>query len=663
MFFDEDDYLSRMRKIGLLLALLLGLKMGVYGQKENPLQSFSCKHIAHSRQASTANGQAYPFRLLAQKLAIRLDPNRRYIAGSVEYRLVFTDIAQQILLDFGSGIRDSALLANDSLVFVLNQNWALPASFTDEKLVLQLPPSQQIGDTLEFRVYFRGEPNDDGNSFGSFRTAAHGPDQKPVLWTLSQPYGARNWWPNFQTLGIKADTTELIVRTPPGYLAGGPGLLTSIDSSGSEWVHHWEHHYPCPPYLIGTAVADYWVYKQQIPINGDTIQVVNYLYAEDSVIWKERLNDFLPPVFQLFTDLFGPYPFLKEKYGHMQISNSDGGMEHNTMSSMGSYGHMLIAHELAHQWYGNKITCSSWQDIWFNEGFASWMTGLTLERILDNGYWWEPWKLTQKESATRSQDYVVFKQDTSLVSALFENRSTYHKASLVLHQLRYLLGDSALFAGTRRLMTDSSLGYGFANTETVRLYLEEACQCSLSAYFDRWVYSSGHPEYRIRWNDLSDGLQLYIEDQSPGRPFALPLPFRAYSSEGDSLDFRAEMDQKTLNMRIKLPFRPVHIRFDPESWLLAKEISLEKTPDRLLVLYPPNEAAIDVLLPESWEGQIARLQLYDLLGRLVYELPNPGELAQYRLPLIPLGQTNQGVVVGIHPDGRKAFARIAGLGW
>src|SRR5690606_19244438 len=123
-----------------------------------------------------------------------------------------------------------------------------------------------------------------------------------VLWTLSQPYGAKDWWPNFQALGQKADTTEMIITTPPGFRAGGMGLLTGIDSSGSNWIHHWQHNYPCPPYLVGTAVSDYWVYDQKIAVNNglDSIAVLNYVYAEDSVSWKIMLDGNLPPMLNLF---------------------------------------------------------------------------------------------------------------------------------------------------------------------------------------------------------------------------------------------------------------------------------------------------------------------------------------------------------------------------
>lgn len=638
-------------------------------QKEQDLQLIQCKHIGHQYRAmqqarsqqSTTN--LFLGRILKQKLHFQLDPAIRYISGFVDYSLLWASQPPVFRIDIGDAIKDSSRLAANSAVLLLNRPGTATVVSLPNQLEISLPFPLNPNDTLQFRIYFQGEPYDDGNSFGSFRTATHGPNNSPVLWTLSQPYGAKDWWPNFQVLGQKADTTEMIITTPPGNYAGGMGLLQGIDSSGNNWVHHWQHNYPCPPYLIGTAVSDYWVYEQKIAVNNgtDSIAVLNYLYAEDSVGWKMRLNDHLPPMLNLFTDLFGEYPFIKEKYGHMQISNGDGGMEHNTMSSMGSYDYSLTAHELAHMWFGNKITCLSWQDIWVNEGFASWITGLTLERLLDNGFWWERWKQLQKESALASQDHVVFKEDTSLVAALFQNRSTYHKASMVIHQLRYQLGDSALFAGVYNFITDPNLAYGFATTQTIKNHLEAACNCDLSTYFDQWIYNSAHPEYRIRWSAKNQGISLFIEDlasRSPAGGFDLDLPFRVYAANGDSIDLRITERGQTIYAYRELPFVPVAVVFDPEIQVLAELISLERAAETLQVQHIPGNANARVILPADWEGNLARLELFDLLGRRLFVQAGETPLFSLELPYYLLGGSLSGILHARHPDGRVAVARF-----
>jgi len=636
---------------------------------ENPLRLVQCKHsnaqhnvlqYARTQQSAVNLFQGH---ILKQSLHFQLDPNIRYISGFVDYSLLWGNQSPVFRIDCGDAIKDSLRLAGDSLVVLLDRAGGALVVSLPNQLEISLPFALNLNDTLRFRIYFRGEPYDDGNSFGSFRIATHGPNNRPVLWTLSQPYGAKDWWPNFQVLGQKADTTEMIITTPPNYRAGGMGLLKSIDSSGSNWVHHWQHNYPCPPYLVGTAVSDYWVYDQHIAVNNgaDSIRVVNYLYAEDSVSWKITLDSNLPPILNLFTDLFGEYPFINEKYGHMQISNGDGGMEHNTMSSMGSYDYSLLAHELAHQWFGNKITCMSWQDIWVNEGFASWMTGLTLERLLDNGYWWEPWRRLQKAAALASRDYTVFKTDTSSVAAVFQSQSTYLKSSFVLHQLRYQIGDSALFAGVYNYITDPAIGYGFANTETIKNHLELACACALDTYFEHWIYQSAHPEYRMRWSPKNRGIGLSIEDIAPMGPaggFEIDLPFRVFSANGDSLDLRVKSRGNAFYTHLDLPFTPTRVIFDPEIQILAQLISFDQAKDLLLVHHIPGGTTARVVLPADWEGELEQLALFDLVGRQLYVLKGTDPVLSVDLPYYLLGGSLTGILHARHPDGREAVAQF-----
>lgn len=635
----------------------------------HPQLQFECKHWNQQQQAlrRMANQQSttnlFLGRILKQKLHLQLDPAIRYISGFVDYSLLWANQPPVFRIDIGDAIKDSTRLSGDSAVVLLNRSGTATVVSLTNQLEISLPFTLNPNDTLQFRIYFKGVPFDDGNSFGSFRTATHGPNNSPVLWTLSQPYGAKDWWPNFQVLGLKADTTEMIIATPPGNYAGGMGLLQNIDSSGTHWIHHWQHNYPCPPYLIGTAVSDYWVYNQKIAVNNglDSIAVLNYVYAEDSVSWKIMLDGNLPPMLNLFTELFGEYPFIDEKYGHMQISNGDGGMEHNTMSSMGSFDYSLMAHELAHMWFGNKITCLSWQDIWINEGFASWITGLTLERLLDNGYWWEPWRRLQRIGALSSRDYTVFKFDTSSVAAVFQSQSTYLKASMVIHQLRYQLGDSALFAGVYNFITDPNLAYGFATTQTIKNHLEAACNCDLTRYFDQWIFNSAHPEYRISWSAKNRGIGLFIEDLAPMSPaggFDLDLPFRVFSANGDSIDLRITERGNNIYAFRELPFIPVRVIFDPEIQILGQLLSLERAAETLRVQHIPGASSARVLFPADWEGELNRLELYDLLGRRLYVEAGEKPLFSIDLPYYLLGGSLSGLLRARHPDGRVAVARF-----
>src|SRR5690606_1979392 len=141
--------------------------------------------------------------------------------------------------------------------------------------------------------------------------------------------------------------------------------------------------------------------------------------------------------------LIGPYPFPSEKYGHAQFS-WPGGMEHQTMSFMGNFAFELIAHELIHQWFGNMVTCGSWQDIFLNEGFATYLTGVCVENLLEE-QWWDRWKSVRKDIVFEKPDGSIFVSDTTEVPVIFNGRLTYTKGAYLLHMLRWILGDESFF--------------------------------------------------------------------------------------------------------------------------------------------------------------------------------------------------------------------------
>src|SRR5690606_6891199 len=134
--------------------------------------------------------------------------------------------------------------------------------------------------------------------------------------------------------------------------------------------------------------TNYQVDVQYAPLSTDSLLMLSYAYPEDFGMVSSAATSLLPKI-TLFDQLFGPYPFAAEKYGHAQFSWG-GGMEHQTMSFMGSFHPEIMSHELAHQWFGDKVTCGSWAEIWLNEGFATYLSGLAYEHHSPN--FCNPWK-------------------------------------------------------------------------------------------------------------------------------------------------------------------------------------------------------------------------------------------------------------------------------
>ncbi len=599
------------KRFFILVSLLQLLAFANFGQA--PELMGSCKMHPHPHSRVAVSADFNPVRIFKQHLSIALDPAVRYISGEVHYRLQLTESRPQLALDLDAALQvDSVWSGNQALAFSQN---AL-------QLLLPAPNGLWPADsTLEFSVQYAGIPPMNPNGFGSFMTAKHGPDSVPVLWTLSQPYGCRDWWPAFQTLGIRADSTWLSVNIPIGYRSGGPGLLQRSDTLGGRVTYHWQHHYSMPPYLLGLAVSEYEVLEQRIPIAGtsDTVFVQDFVYLEDTAFAFPRLRDLLPPMLQRFSDLFGPYPYLREKYGHMQISIFSGGMEHSTMSSMGSWDYSLMVHELAHQWFGNKITCASWRDIWVNEGFATWMVSLCLEDLLDDGFWWPGWKDLTRLSALRVPEGSIFVRDTALTTTIFSQRLTYHKASFVLHGLRYQIGDSAMFAGLRSYMNDPQLSWGFATTEHIRYFLEQSSGQDLRGYFDRYIYGAGYPRYQINWQQQGNQLRLHTRQLHPqGLPFAQKLPLRAYGG-GDSLDIHLDFKGPQRNDLLEVPFTIDSLVFDPDIFVLSEPAVVQRITDLQQgdFFASLSNDVLQLQLPFDLEPN-AELRLFDLQGRLLH---------------------------------------------
>ncbi|NJR31235.1 M1 family metallopeptidase [bacterium] len=171
----------------------------------------------------------------------------------------------------------------------------------------------------------------------------------------------------------------------------------------------------------------------------------------------------------LFSQKFGLYPFIKEKYGHAQFGWG-GGMEHQTCSSMGSFGETLMAHELAHQWFGDKITCKSWEHIWLNEGFASYGECLYTEAVSGkSGY---DSYINSFMTSAKTASRTIYVQNINNINEIFNSARTYRKGAVVIHMLRGIVGDDKFFKILQNYMTSKN-AYGSATIEDFQTVAEQ----------------------------------------------------------------------------------------------------------------------------------------------------------------------------------------------
>jgi hypothetical protein len=547
-----------------------------------------------------------------QRCEWAVDPAVNFISGKITTYFIPNSTITQLEFDLSDSlITDSVLYHGSTISFT-----QLPGDL----LRLSFPASLAAAVTDSVSVFYHGVPPSPPG-FGSFTASTHGATNTPVLWTLSEPYGAKDWWPCKQNLSDKIDSVDIIVTSPLAYRAASNGLLVDEFVSGPNRICQWKHRHPIAAYLVCFAVSDYAVYTNRVPFNGDTVNVINYVYPEDSLAASFVTPDIIPQM-QLYDTLFGEYPFADEKYGHTEC-NFGGGMEHQTMTFVGGFSYELLAHELAHHWFGDKVTCASWHDIWLNEGFATYLSGLCYEHYTPNQYWM-PFKAGRISYICSQPDGSVYCTDTTNINRIFDDRLSYAKGAMVLHTLRWIIGDSAWYAGINAYLNDPALAYGFATTTNLQQHLETASGQSLGWYFADWYYGQGYPSFTISWDQDAMDVVTFTVSQTQSDPsvsfFELPLPIQLKNGSQDTL-VRANFTTNGQSFTVPLSFHADSLLFDPELWIISANNSVTNVQplslDPAIRIYP--NPANDYLLVASANGTMGEgaACIYDIAGKLV----------------------------------------------
>ncbi len=512
-----------------------------------------------------------------------------------------------ITFDFEDNMTVDSIIFRQQKVNYIHQN-----DFLD----ITLPVELELDYLDSISVYYQGNPESSG--FGSFVTSTH--NSNPIMWTLSEPYGAKAWMPCKQTLNDKTDSLDLIVTVPIGNRVAANGLLFKIDTLEQQITFHWKHRYPITAYLIAFAVTNYAEYYDYVNIGDSlTIPILNYVYPESLTTAQSSTPD-ITDVFQFYCDTFMLYPFWEEKYGQAQF-NWGGGMEHQTMTFVGGFYHSLMAHELAHQWFGDYITLGSWQDIWLNEGFAVYLEGMTAELGLAP-YNWDEWKASNIASVTSLPDGSVFCSDTTSVSRIFNYRLTYMKGGMILHLLRWIIGDRAFFDAIRNYLNDPKLAYGYAKVDDLKNHFEQECGCDLTYFFDDWYYGEGFPLYSVYWsqNEQKKVSLTIFQSQSTSKAdfFVLPIAIKLIGQNKDSI-IVVNNTYSGQKFEFDLNFTAENLIFDPDKWIITQNTTiskiLTKDTNELFLLPNPVDDILTVKMP--YQLYLKNYSVYDSNGSQV----------------------------------------------
>ncbi|MGI8583831.1 MAG: M1 family aminopeptidase [Chitinophagaceae bacterium] len=538
-----------------------------------------------------------------------VDPALRYINGKVTIYFTIAAQTNSISLDLVSQLITDSVRQRNVLLNYQHTNNVLQISFNN------IIP---LGRLDSVTIFYKGIPAT--TRFGSFIQSTH--NGVPVIWTLSQPYGSRDCWPCKNGLNDKADSIDILVTHPAQYKAASNGLLQGETQKGLNTVTHWKHRYPIAPYLICFAVTNYSVFNNVVQLGNVNLPMQTYCYPENITLFQTNTPLVLNAM-QFYHNTFGEYPFIKEKYGHAQFGWG-GGMEHQTSTFIVTPDESLMAHELAHQWFGDKVTCASWQDIWLNEGFATHLASMYMEQkypatIINN-------RKAEIESITSIAGGSVFVDDTTNVSRIFSGRLSYLKGSHLLYMLRWILGDSIFLKGVQQYHKDTRVSYGFAKTDDLKRNLEQVSGKDLTAFFKEWFYGEGYPGYNVQWTQIGSAHVKIKMNQTTSHPsinfFGLPV----------ALKFKNATQQKTIVIDNKsngeifyknIGFVADSVLVDPDYWLITKNNTTQKITDNtgeqnIIQVFPnPVQEQLFIYL-KNYTSQIADIYLSNTAGQILY---------------------------------------------
>ena len=569
------------------------------------------RSVANMRPA-TLNQAAYDVRYY--NLDLHPDTTTRVLTGTV--RMLATVVAGPITsvdldLDNLTMTCDAATSAGFGTTFT--QGGGL--------LTLQLDRVYLTGETVDVTVQYHGTPS--SGAFGAaFGFDRHG--SAMLVSTLSEPFDARTWWPCKDDPSDKADSVDVGVTLPSGYITAGNGVRTHYVDDETTSYTVWHERHPISTYLISIASFPYAVATDWYrPTPSDSMQLRFYVFPENEVP-TAPVHAKVKTMIAAYVQRFGAYPFLDEKYGHAQFLWG-GGMENQTCTSLGSFSEYIVAHELGHQWWGDAVTCRDFHHIWLNEGFATFCEAIWAEY---NG------GIGSFHARMAGYNYYgagsVYVPDLSDPNRIFNSNLSYRKGAWVLAMLRHLLGDANFFLAMRTYLAQHY--YGTAVTEDLQAVCEQVSGMNLAKFFQEWVYGEYYPKYRFNaaWVAAPGGgydVTAQVEQTQTWQMFWMPLDIRVNTGSG-SFTFVARDSTPLQLFSFHVPNLPTSVVLDPDTWVLRTVTSVtgvdapgiaaglelavpRPNPTRgetTLDFSTPREGMLDVAVIDAAGRRVAQLQ-------------------------------------------------------
>ena len=531
--------------------------------------------------------------VLTYNIEIRFEPNTQFVTGLVDMLLEsteanVTEIAMHLYYNMSvDSILVGGVEANYSHVW-------------EDDLTIDLPQALAVGDSAEISIYYHGFPV--AGSMGALSWDTHqGID---IISSLSEPEGARTWWPCKDIPSDKAESVRMVWTVPENLYATANGLLESITIPEPGWKsYEWVENYAIATYLIAVTATNFTHWSDwYVTAGNDSLPLDYYVYPEDLIASYTDFAD-MPDVIAFFATIYGEYPFMDEKYGHAEFPWG-GAMEHQTLTSYGenlitgtNYYHWIMVHELAHQWWGDLVTCETWADIWLNEGFAVYSDALwieydegwtafqnRMEEFKDTYFWWDGY---EGRFPIYDPDYMW-------------GGTVYQKGAWILHMLRYVMGEDDFwdFFPEQR----SRYAFDAANTAELQETFEDVSGMDLDWFFDEWVYMAGWPEYEWGWDFEIIGIdssRVYLSisqvqeliNQTP--IFDMPIEIGITTTTGTETHV-IDNSEQFQHFSFNVVGIPLDVNFDPDNWILKEADEVGYVPPAQTITVTPYNPPITI---------------------------------------------------------------------
>lgn len=500
-------------------------------------------------------------------------------------------------------------------------------SFThlNDTLTIQLDKTYLPGETADIKIYYHHTNVSDHGFYAS----------GGYVFTDCPPEGARKWFPCWDRPSDKA-LWELYASVPLSVRLGSAGSLADSTVTGDTLVYHWISENPVSTYLITISSkvdflkhVEFW--KKPADPN-DSIPVLIFYKSGENI---STVSEVIAPLTDFYSEKFGDYPFEKIGFATLNSSFPWGGMENQTMVNLmpGGYGNEeLIAHEHSHQWFGDLVTCGTWADIWLNEGFGTYCANLWIENEEGYDVYKNEMNILANQYLNNNPGWPIYHPSWAIHTPpgnqLYNEAISYNKGACVLHQLRYVLGDSLFFLVLKGYATDTNFMYKNAVTEDFVAKANQVSGLDLGWFFDEWVYAPNHPIYEnlVGFVDSGAGWKVNLtinQIQTTTMFFTMPVQIGIEFIDGTDTMIQVINNSNSQFFEFLFTKQPVSLTFDPLRNILLKQAStivgisdspVLSTDDRLQAHPNPFTDRIKLTYNVESPGNV-RISILDINGR------------------------------------------------